>query len=116
MTPLSPTQAETHLQHVVQQFAQWRQSRPTPRGYRIPDPLWTEALSLAEVLSVPHVARQLHLKPAALKWRRRGQEPHAAAIPVLASAALWRSRPRVAQSDDGSRNPAARWHPAPHHV
>jgi hypothetical protein len=72
MTHMSPTQAEAHLQRVAKQFSQWRQSRRTPRGLRIPDALWTEALSLAEVLSVPHVAKQLHLKPQALK-RRRGE-------------------------------------------
>ena len=63
MTHLSPTQAEEHLQHVAEQLAQWRQSRPTVRGSRIPAAVWTEALALAEVLSVPRVAQQLHLKP-----------------------------------------------------
>lgn len=32
MPLLSPTQAEEQLRHVSQQFAQWRQSRTTPRG------------------------------------------------------------------------------------
>lgn len=97
MTHLSPTQAEAHLQHVAQQFAQWRQSRPTPRGYRIPDPLWTEALALAEVLSPPHVARQLHLKPAALKRRRENRNctpppsPSSPAAPFVEVAPPWRS-------------------------
>ena len=72
MAHMSPAQAEAHLQHVAEQFSEWRQSRPTARGFRIPDALWTEALSLAEVLSVPRVAKQLHLKPQALK-RRRGE-------------------------------------------
>ena len=80
MTHMSPTQAEEHLQHVAEQFAQWRQSRHTPRGVRIPDALWTEALALAEVLSVPRVAKQLHLKPQALK-RRRGEVEAQAAAP-----------------------------------
>ncbi len=101
MTPLSPTQAETHLPHVVQQFAQWRQSRPPPRGYRIPDPVWTAALALVEVLSVPHVARQLHLKPAALKRRREGRNrtpppsPSSPAPHCGEVAPAWRS-PRTA--------------------
>src|SRR5215471_11071340 len=73
MTLLSPPSAEEHLSAVVQQFAQWRQSRANPRGSRIPEPLWAEAIALAEVLPLPHVARQLGLKPQALK--RRGGDP-----------------------------------------
>lgn len=71
MPLMSPTQAEEHLSHVTQQFAQWRQSRANPRGSRIPEPLWTEALTLADVLPLTRVARQLGLKPHTLK-RRRG--------------------------------------------
>ncbi len=72
MTHMSPTPAEEHVIHVAQQFAQWRQSRSTPRGFRIPEALWTEALTLAKVLPVTRVAKQLRLKPQALK-RRRGE-------------------------------------------
>ena len=50
MTLLPLPQAEEHLSHVAQQFAQWRQSRPNPRGARIPESLWAEAIALAEVL------------------------------------------------------------------
>jgi len=71
MPLMSPTQAEEHLSHVTQQFAQWRQSRANPRGSRIPEPLWTEALTLAEGLPLTRVARQLGIKPHTLK-RRRG--------------------------------------------
>lgn len=71
MTHLSPTQAEEHLSQVAQQFAQWRQNRANPRGSRIPESLWAEALTLAEVLPATRVARHLGLKPHALK-RRRG--------------------------------------------
>jgi hypothetical protein len=71
MTLLSPVQAEAHLSHVARQFAQWRQSRANPRGSRIPEPLWAEAITLAAVLPLTRVARHLGLKPHALK-RRRG--------------------------------------------
>jgi len=74
MTLLSPAQAEAHLSHGAQQFAQWRQSRSTPRGYRIPEPLWAEAVTLAEVLPLTRVAHQLGLKPHTLKRRRREHE------------------------------------------
>jgi|SRR5262245_58265779 len=67
----SPTQAEAHLQEVAQQFAQWRQSRANPRGARIPEALWAEAIALADVLPPTRVARHLKLKPHALQ-RRRG--------------------------------------------
>ena len=94
MTHLSPTQAEEHLQHVAEQLAQWRQSRPTVRGSRIPAAVWTEALALAEVLSVPRVAKQLHLNPQTLK-RRRGetvaQPPSPPAPFVEIAPPLWRS-------------------------
>jgi hypothetical protein len=45
MPLLSPTQAEEQLRHISQQFAQWRQSRTTPRG-RIPQALWVQAVTL----------------------------------------------------------------------
>ena len=71
MTFPSPTQVEEHLHEVAQQFAQWRQSRTNPRGARIPEALWAEAIALADVLPPTRVARHLKLKPHALK-RRRG--------------------------------------------
>jgi hypothetical protein len=73
--PFFPTpEAEEHLHEVAQQFAQWRQSRANPRGARIPEALWTEAVTLAKVLPLTRVARVLGLKPHALK-RRRGDAP-----------------------------------------
>ena len=72
MTPLSPTQAEEQLREVAEQLTQWRQSRPSVRGSRIPAALWNEILLVAEELSVPHVAKHLSLKPQALQ-RRRGE-------------------------------------------
>jgi hypothetical protein len=74
---MPPTQAEEHLSYVAQQFAQWRQSRSNPRGSRIPEPLWAEAVTLAAVLPLTHVARHLGLKPHALKRRRRDPQPPA---------------------------------------
>jgi len=74
MTFLPTPQAEEHLRDVAQQFIQWRQTRANPRGSRIPEPLWTEAMALAAVLPLPRVARALGLKPYALK-RRRGDVP-----------------------------------------
>ena len=69
MSLLSPAQAEAALTHVTHQFAQWRQSRTTPRG-RIPKPLWAQAVTLAQVLPCARVAKQLGLTPQALKRRR----------------------------------------------
>jgi hypothetical protein len=87
MTLLPPTQAEEHLSQVAQQVAQWRQSRANPRGSRIPEPLWAEAITLAEVLPATQVARHLGLKPHALK-RRRGDHdsPSVTARPARAAA------------------------------
>ena len=98
MTLLLPAQAEAHLSHVAQQFAQWRQNRSTPRGDRIPEPLWAEALTLAEVLPLTRVAKQLGLKPHTLK-RRRGDKEGATApsLPprlssfVEVTADVWRA-------------------------
>ena len=71
MSSLSPTQAEEALIHLTHQFAQWRQSRRTPRG-RIPPELWSQAVALTTTLSVTRVARQLGLTSHALKRRRTG--------------------------------------------
>ena len=69
MQPLSPAQAEEALTHLTHHFAQWRQSRRTPRG-RIPQELWTQAVALTATLSVTRVAHQLGLTSRALKKRR----------------------------------------------
>jgi hypothetical protein len=113
MTLMLPTQAEEHLSHVTQQFAQWRQSRSNPRRDRIPEPLWTEALTLADVLPLTRVARQLGLKPQALK-RRRGdagsstvpaRPPHAAPafVEVTAAAGSPATAEAEVQRPDGTR-------------
>jgi hypothetical protein len=84
MHMLSPTQAEDQLRHVAQQFAQWRQSRTTPRG-RIPKALWAQAVALSQMLPLARVAKQLGLGPQALRRRGGGR---AAAATALVPAAL----------------------------
>jgi hypothetical protein len=86
MMPFLPTpQVEEHLQEVAQQFAQWRQSRPQPRGARIPEAVWAEAVTLAKELSLTRVARVLGLKPQAIK-RRRGDASTLARVKPLMPA------------------------------
>lgn len=108
MMSLSPPQAEERLQHVAEQLTQWRQSRPTVRGSRIPVALWSEILLVAEVLSVPHVAKHLRLKPQALK-RRRGATGAKAPSPlppfVEVAPASWQTGPVAVevQRPDGTR-------------
>jgi len=110
MRLLLPAQAEEHLRHLAQQFAQWRQSRTTPRG-RIPQALWAQAVTLAQVLPCVRVAKQLGLTPQALKRRR--DVTHS--VPVLAPplpppqfvevSAAWRSPTTEVevQRPDGTR-------------
>jgi hypothetical protein len=82
MTRLSPAQAEEQLRHITQQFAQWRQSRTTPRG-RIPKALWAQAVTLTQVLPCAKVAKQLGLTPHALKRRR--DEASSVPVPIPSS-------------------------------
>jgi hypothetical protein len=63
------SQAEVALQQLAAQFTQWRQSRRTPYGPRIPEALWTEAIRLVHILPLTRVTKALHLKPHALKRR-----------------------------------------------
>ena len=82
MTMLPPAQAEAQLNHLAQQFAQWRQSRTTLRG-RIPKPLWAQAVALSQVLPSTRVAKRLGLTPQTLKRRAEGQ---AATVPTTLPA------------------------------
>jgi len=110
MTLLSPAQAEEQLRHVTQQFAQWRQSRTTPRG-RIPKALWAQAVTLAQVLPCARVAKQLGLTPQALKRRRKDAGTVPVPIPPSPSphfvevAAAWRTPTTEVevQRPDGTR-------------
>jgi hypothetical protein len=67
MTEVPVATAEAALQQLVTHFMHWRQQRATPRGSRIPDALWAEAVRLTQVLPLTQVAKQLTLKPAALR-------------------------------------------------
>jgi hypothetical protein len=80
MSLFSPAQAEEALTHLTHQFAQWRQSRTTPRG-RIPQSLWAQAITLAQVLPCTRVAKPLGLTPQALTQRR--DAPQSALAPTL---------------------------------
>ena len=110
MSIVSPTQAEEALTRLSHQFAQWRQSRMTPRG-RIPRPLWTQAVTLAQVLPCTRVAKQLGLAPQALKRRRDAVistpalTPSSPAPHFVEVAAAWRSPTAEVeiQRPDGTR-------------
>ncbi len=107
---LASAQVEEQLRHVTEQFAQWRQSRTTPRG-RIPKSLWAQAATIAQVLSCGRVAKQLGLTPQALKRRRDALSrppaltppPHAPHFVEVAPA--WRSPTTEVeiQRPDGTR-------------
>jgi hypothetical protein len=110
MQPLSPTQAEEALMHLTHHFAQWRQSRRTPRG-RIPAGLWARAVALTATFSITRVAKQLGLTPQALKRRRAALNgplaPNAlpSPPPFVEVAVPWRT-PATAvevQRPDGTR-------------
>jgi hypothetical protein len=110
MSLVSLAQAEEALSHLTHHFAQWRQSRTTPRG-RIPKSLWAQAATIAQVLSCARVAKQLGLTPEALKRRRDALSrppaltppPHAPHFVEVAPA--WRSPTTEVevQRPDGTR-------------
>lgn len=110
MQPLSPAQAEEALTHLTHHFAQWRQSRRTPRG-RIPQELWAQAVALTAPLSVTRVAHQLGLTPHALKKRRVALTGTAVPLPsaqvshFVEVAAPWRTPTTEVeiQRSDGTR-------------
>lgn len=110
MQPLSPAQAEEALTHLTHHFAQWRQSRRTPRG-RIPQWLWAHAVALTATFSVTRVAKQLGLTPQALKRRREALNGPSTPPPSLQApqfvevAAAWRSPTTEVeiQRPDGTR-------------
>ena len=110
MQPLSPAQAEEALTQLTHLFAQWRQSRRTPRG-RIPPELWTQAVALTATLSVTRVAHPLGLTPHALKKRRAALTGMAAPLPpaqvphFVEVAPAWRTPATEVeiQRSDGAR-------------
>jgi hypothetical protein len=115
MSLVSSAHAEEALTHLTHQFAQWRQSRTTPRG-RIPKPLWAQAITLAHVLPCARVAKHLGLTPQALKTTTRRKKQHARADAVLAAPPLCGSRGGVGYAHDGSGSPAPRWDAVANHV
>ena len=110
MQQLSSAQAEEALTHLTHHFAQWRQSRRTPRG-RIPQELWAQAVTLTATLSVTRVAHQLGLTPHALKKRRAALSGTAPPLPpaqvphFVEVAAAWRmpATEVEVQRPDGTR-------------
>jgi hypothetical protein len=109
MLTMSQAAAEGALQQLAEQFTHWRQSRRTPRGPRIPETLWAEAVRLAHVLPRSQVAKALELKPHALKRRCatvEGVSPPASAAPHFVEvAAPWRTATTEVeiQRGDGAR-------------
>jgi hypothetical protein len=67
MTAFPESPADAALRQLAEQFTHWRQSRRTSRGPRIPEALWTEAVRLVQFLPLTHIAKELRLKPQALK-------------------------------------------------
>ncbi|HEV8717246.1 MAG TPA: hypothetical protein VGX03_31050 [Candidatus Binatia bacterium] len=107
MSTVSLTHAEERLTHVAQQFAQWRQSRTTPRG-RIPKLLWAQAVALASMLPLTPVAKQLRLTPQALKRRRAAMDgtpvpPHAPHFVEVHAAWRMPTAEVESQRPDGTR-------------
>lgn len=109
MQPLSPAQAEEALTRLTHHFAQWRQSRRTPRG-RIPQELWAQAVALTTTLSVTRVAHQLGLTSHALKRRATlncttSPLPSLRVPPFVEVAPAWRSPTTEVeiQRPDGTR-------------
>jgi len=96
MQSLSPAHAEEVLTQLTHHFAQWRQSRPTPRS-RIPAGLWARAVALTATFSVTRVAKQLGLTPHALKRHREALQgtPAPRALPptpqFVEVAPTWRT-------------------------
>lgn len=113
MSLLPVAQAEDALRQLAEHLTHWRQSRPTPRGYRIPEPLWAEAITLARVLPLTRVAKQLGLKRQTLRRRVAAARPTAAAperppTPTFVevnAAAAWRTPTAEVeiQRPDGTR-------------
>jgi hypothetical protein len=110
MSTLSPSPAAAQLAVLAQQFTPWRQSRTTPRG-RIPQPLWAQAVRLAQVLPCARVATHLGLTPQALTRRhdalrnRPALPPSPQAPPFVEVSAAWRppTTEGEVQRPDGTR-------------
>ena len=78
--PHTPPVPATSLAAVKLQFKTWRETRK--QKTRIPDELWTAAVSLSDRYSIHHISRALHVNHTALKDRvsackaNRNQQTH----------------------------------------
>ena len=78
--PHTPAVPATSLATVKLQFKTWRETRK--QKTRIPDELWTAAVSLSDRYSIHHISRALHVNHTALKDRvsackaNRNQQTH----------------------------------------
>lgn len=79
--------ADHQLDQLAGQFEHWRQTRSHP-GERIPQHLWDQAATLAQVLPRSRVAQHLRLSPSALNT-------HMATRPEVTPAAPRTSTPFV---------------------
>jgi len=76
----TPPVPATSLATVKLQFKTWRKTRK--QKTRIPDELWTAAVSLSDRYSIHHISRALHVNHTALKDRvsackaNRNQQTH----------------------------------------
>jgi len=61
----TPLPTDPQLNHLAGQFAHWRQHRSHP-GERIPQHLWEQAATLAQVLPRSRVAQHLRVSPSDL--------------------------------------------------
>ena len=86
-----PVQAAS-LATVKLQFKTWRNTRK--QKSRIPDELWTAAVSLSNRYSIHHISKALHVNHTALKDRisacktNRSQEAHSCFIELPAPQSL----------------------------
>jgi hypothetical protein len=62
------------LESIQYQFEKWRESRKSARE-RIPENLWTAAISLCGQYSINQVSRALHLSYTSLKEKIPGLKP-----------------------------------------
>jgi hypothetical protein len=72
--------ADHQLDQLAGQFDHWRQHR-SHHGACIPQPLWDQAATLAQMLPYTRVAKQLHLSARALKAHMAGMQGATSALP-----------------------------------
>ncbi len=95
--PHTPPVAAISLTDVKLQFKTWREIRK--QKSRIPDELWTAAVSLSDRYSIHHISKALHVNHTSLRDRvsackiNRNQETHSCFIelPALQSPPVFES-------------------------